>query len=90
MVSNATRRCSISTEEGAWGRIPARSQTGPARMAKGLNSARKNEGRFDLAVHPAARTAPASVVDIDRRGLSGLRRGGRAVEGGGLLNRYRV
>jgi hypothetical protein len=27
-------------------------------------------------------------VDIDRRGLNGLRRGGRAVEGGGLLNRY--
>ena len=27
-------------------------------------------------------------MDIDRRGLSGLRRGGRAVEGGGLLNRY--
>ena len=27
-------------------------------------------------------------MDIDRRGLNGLRRGGRAVEGGGLLNRY--
>src|SRR5882757_8468149 len=85
VVSNATRRFSMSMDEGAV-LMPAPSH-GSCQEAKRL----KKLAKLNLGLtwgRPAARTARTSVVDIDRRGLNGLRRGGRAVEGGGLLNRY--
>src|SRR5262245_30538406 len=75
----------MSIDEGAV-LMPAPSH-GSRPKAKGLKKLAKLSLRL-TPVEPAARTARASVVDIDRRGLNGLRRGGRAVEGGGLLNRY--
>src|SRR5580658_8722935 len=70
VVSNATRRFSISIEEGAWV-LMAGTVARAARSAKSL-ILRRNLRPYLTHPTPAARTAAHPSWIFDRRGLNGL------------------